>query len=255
MALIRHMLEYLINPFFLCVLSLGICIFLLYRRVFPVLTKVLLFSVFLVLIVMSTGWLPGYLTHRLESQYPVVNQIDTKIKWVVVLSGGQNQAEGMPANDLLTSASIKRLVEGIRLLSALPDGKLLLSGGGTAGEQPEALLLAQLTKWFSIAPEKIVIEPVSINTAEQARELVAIVHDQPFYLVTSAVHMSRSMALCQQQGLHPIAAPTDFTFFWSTDTWVKMVIPNPYNLAYTSIALHEILGKIWALGFKKSITP
>ncbi|WP_277619249.1 YdcF family protein [Legionella norrlandica] len=171
---------------------------------------------------------------------------------MVVLSGGQNQAEGMPANDLLTSASIKRLTEGIRLLRALPDAKLLLSGGGSAGEQPEALLLAQLAKWFSIPEEKIVLEINSVNTADQARELVAIVNKQPFYLVTSAIHMPRSMALCQQQGLHPIAAPTDFTFFWSTDTWVKMIIPNPYNLAYNSIAFHEILGKIWAFGIKRN---
>ncbi|HAU1320478.1 TPA: hypothetical protein F8R96_05925 [Legionella pneumophila] len=250
MALIRHLLEYLINPFFLCVLAIGICIFLLWRRLAPTVTRVLLFLVLIVLIAMSTGWLPSYLTYKLESRYSIVNQINPNVKWVVVLGGGQNIGEGMPANDLLTSASIKRLVEGVRLFKALPDAKLLLSGGGSTGEQPEALLLAELTKWFSIDPEKVVIETVSINTADQARELAAIVHDHPFYLVTSAVHMPRSMALCQQQGLHPIAAPTDFTFFWSTDTWVKMIIPNPYNLAYTSIALHEILGKIWALGFR-----
>ncbi|AMP88816.1 YdcF family protein [Legionella pneumophila] len=250
MALIRHLLEYLINPFFLCVLAIGIGIFLLWRQLAPTVTRVLLFLVLIVLLAMSTGWLPSYLTYQLESRYSIVNQINPNVKWVVVLGGGQNIGEGMPANDLLTSASIKRLVEGIRLFRALPDAKLLLSGGGSTGEQPEALLLAELTKWFSIDPQKVVIETVSINTADQARELAAIVHEQPFYLVTSAVHMPRSMALCQQQGLHPIAAPTDFTFFWSTDTWVKMIIPNPYNLAYASIALHEILGKIWALGFR-----
>ncbi|HAT8178530.1 TPA: hypothetical protein JA361_03435 [Legionella pneumophila] len=250
MALIRHLLEYLINPFFLCVFAIGICIFLLWRRLAPTVTRVLLFIVLIVLLAMSTGWLPSYLTYQLESRYSVVKQINPNVKWVVVLGGGQNTGEGMPANDLLTSASIKRLVEGVRLFRALPNAKLLLSGGGSTGEQGEALLLAELAKWFSIDSEKIVIETVSINTADQARELAAIVHDQPFYLVTSAIHMPRSMALCQQQGLHPIAAPTDFTFFWSTDTWVKMVIPNSYNLAYTSIALHEILGKIWALGFR-----
>ncbi|CZH55196.1 TPA: lpg2628 family Dot/Icm T4SS effector [Legionella pneumophila subsp. pneumophila] len=250
MAFIRHLLEYLLHPFFLCLLALGICIFLLYRRLSPAFTKVMLFVVLIVLLAMSTGWLPSYLTYQLESRYPIVKQVNPNVKWVVVLGGGQNIGEGMPANDLLTSASIKRLIEGVRLFRTLPDAKLLLSGGGSAGEQSEALLLTELTSWFAIDSEKVVIETASINTADQARELAAIVHDQPFYLVTSAIHMPRSMALCQQQGLHPIAAPTDFTFFWSTDTWVKLVIPNSYNLAYTSIALHEILGKIWVLGFR-----
>jgi len=195
----------------------------------------------------STGWLPGYLTYKLESQYPVVNQVDPGIQWIVVLSGGQNQWEGMPANALLTSASIKRLVEGVRLFKALPHAKLVLSGGSVVPEKSDASLLAQLSKWFSIPEKSIVLELKSINTADQARELVSIVHDQPFYLVTSAIHMSRSMALCQQQGLHPIAAPTDFTFFWSEDGFEKRVIPNAYNVTYFSIAMHELLGRMWAI--------
>ncbi|WP_275940998.1 YdcF family protein [Legionella antarctica] len=203
--------------------------------------------VFILLMVISTGWLPNYITNKLETQYPIVQQIDPRINWVVVLSGGQNPLEGMPANLRLSSASIKRLVEGVRLFRALPRAKLVLSGGGSTGEQPEALLLAQLAKWFSIPEQDVVLELKSINTADQARELVSIVHNQPFYLVTSAIHMPRSIALCRQQGLHPIAAPTDYTFFWSTSDKVKMIIPNAYNLSYFSIAMHEVLGRIWAV--------
>ncbi|MCL9683407.1 YdcF family protein [Legionella maioricensis] len=246
MAILRHLIEFMINPYFLCLLVLGLCIFFLWRRTYLVFVRIMLCLVFIFLMVISTGWLPRYITSKLETQYPIVQQIDPKIKWVVVLSGGQNQLEGMPANVRLSSASIKRLVEGVRIFRALPQAKLVLSGGGTSGEQPEALLLAQLAKWFSIPEQDVVLELKSINTADQARELVSIVHKQPFYLVTSAIHMPRSIALCQQQGLHPIAAPTDYTFFWSTEDKGKMIIPNTYNLSYFSIAMHEILGRIWA---------
>jgi len=36
------------------------------------------------------------------------------------------------------------------------------------------------------------------------------VGEKPFILITAAYHMPRSMALFKKQGLHPIAAPTNF---------------------------------------------
>ena len=246
MAIMRHIIELLVNPFLLCLLFLGLSTVFLWRKSHLVFVRITLCVVTLTLIIISTGWLPMYLTHRLEARYDIVNQVDPDIQWVVVLGGGQNQFDGMPANDALTSASIKRLVEGVRLFRALPKAKLVLSGGSSTEEQPEALLAAQLATWFSIPDKSIVLEAKSINTADQAREMASIVHNQPFYLVTSAIHMPRSMALFEQQGLHPIAAPTDFTFFWNSGNLEKMIIPNSYNLSYFSIAMHEILGRLWA---------
>jgi uncharacterized SAM-binding protein YcdF (DUF218 family) len=242
----RHVMELLVNPFFLCLFFLGLCTYWLWRRAHPGFVRVGLLLVFIGLLVISTGFLPRYMSYQLESQYPVINQVDPTIQWVVVLGGGQNQLEGMPENNLLTSASIKRLIEGVRLLGLLPQAQLVLSGGSYDAKQSEALLLGQLAKWFSIPENKVVLEYKSINTADQAREIVAIVHDHPFYLVTSAVHMPRAMVLFQKQGMHPIAAPTDFTYFWNLDSWEKRLIPNAYNLFYFSIAMHEILGRIWA---------
>ncbi|MBL7480504.1 YdcF family protein [Legionella bononiensis] len=249
MAVFRHLIELFINPFFLCFFLLGICTYLVWFRSYSQFVRRTLLLVFLTLTVISTGWLPRYMTYNLESQYTIVTKPDPDVRWVVVLSGGQTQAAGLPPNDLLSSASMKRLIEGVRLLRLLPEAKLVLSGGGSAGDQPEALLLAELARWFSIPDHKVVLETKSINTADQARELVSLVKNEPFYLVTSAVHMPRAMALCQKQGLHPIAAPTDFTFFWSTDSWGKLIIPNAYNLAYFSIGLHEVLGSLWAFKF------
>lgn len=255
MAIVRHLIELLVNPYFLCLFLLGLCTVFLWRHIYPVFVRVTLSLVFIFLLAISTGWLPRYVTNKLESQYPIVTQTDPTIKWVVVLGGGKSQSQGMPANDLLTTQSIKRLVEGVRLFRSLPLAKLVLSGGSfTAEQQPEAILSAQLAKWFSIPEQKMVLELNSNNTADQARELVSIVHDQPFYLVTSATHMPRAMALCQQQGLHPIAAPTDFTFSGGMDAWEKMIIPNAYNPYYFSIAMHEVLGRIWATVSKKCYT-
>jgi len=242
----RNLIELLVNPFFICLFLLGLCFWFAWRRIYGNFISTCLLSVLLLFLVISTGWLPKCLTELLERQYPVVTKLNPQIKWVVVLSGGQSQVKGMPANSLLHSASIKRLVEGVRLVKSLPQAHLLLSGGGYGGDQPEAMLLAELASWFAIPAQKVVLEKKSINTADQAKEIQNIVKNKPFYLVTSAIHMPRAMALFEQKGMHPIAAPTDFTFFWHDERWGKMFVPNTYNMSYLTIALHELLGRIWA---------
>lgn len=247
MELLRHSIELLVNPFFICLLILGIFSVFLCRGSYPRLLRIAIPTIFILLLIMSTGWVPRWLTRQLESQYPIIVSGHPAVKWIVVLSGGQSRVTGMPANDLLFGSSLKRLVEGVRLLRTIPAAKLVLSGGNTTGGTAEALVLNQVAGWFAIPEPQIVLEVQSTNTADQARELVALLHDQPFYLVTSAIHMPRAMVLFQQHGLHPIAAPTDFTFFWESDDLEKIWIPNTYNMSYFSIALHELLGKAWAL--------
>jgi uncharacterized SAM-binding protein YcdF (DUF218 family) len=249
MTAIKHILELMLNPFFLLCLLLLICILLLGNRTSRARDwgRGILVAIGCLLLLFSTGWIPLYITKHLEASYPVIQQVDPKVRWVVVLGGGhyENLSVDMPANDLLTGASIKRLIEGVRLLRQLPDARLVLSGGGELESLSEAVLLQQVSQWFSIPAKNIVLESNSLNTADQARSLVSMVHHEPFYLVTSAIHMPRSMLLCQQQGLHPIAAPTDFTFFWNDSNQAKIIVPNAYNFYYFTVAMHELLGRGW----------
>lgn len=245
MTAIRHSLELMLNPFFLLFLLL-LCSLLLVRKNKRAGRGLLALCLGIVLL-FSTGFIPRQLTSCLESSYPVVNKPNPNIKWVVVLGGGHFAIEGLSANNLLSGASIKRLVEGVRLFEQLPKGRLLLSGGGETKHYSEAVLLQQLSRWFAVPAEKITLEDRALNTEEQAKALVSFLHKEPFYLVTSAIHMPRSMFLCQQQGLNPIAAPTDYTLYWNDRNQTKMLIPNAVNFYYFNIAMHELLGRSWAL--------
>lgn len=245
MAIWRNTLELMLNPFFLGVVLLIFCIGLLVQSQSRSLVRKLLMLVVGLFIVIGTGWIPNYLTHYLEKQFPVIKEIDPTIHWVVVLSGGQAQVSGMPENALMSSASIKRLVEGVRLFRLLPNATLLLSGGGYLNEESEAYHLSELAQWFAIPKQNIVIETRSINTFDQIDAIRSIVKQRPFYLVTSAIHMPRAMSLCHELGLNPIAAPTDFTLFWNDERLGKMIIPNSYNMMYFTVALHELLGRVW----------
>jgi uncharacterized SAM-binding protein YcdF (DUF218 family) len=246
MLFLRHIMESLITPYFLMLVFFAFLLVKFYKKKCHRQLFWGFFLVFVLSIVFSTGSVSRALTHMLEDQYNIIDKPDASIQWIVVLSGGQAHSENQPANMLLSSASIERLVEGIRLYRLLPNAKLLLSGGGHNGEIAEASRLNALAKWFAIPESRIVLETVSTNTASQAKEIKKILLKEPFYLVTSAIHMRRAMLLCQAQGLNPIAAPSSYTGYWKNASWEKKYLPSAQNLINLNIVLHEIYGIGWS---------
>ncbi|MFA5960653.1 MAG: ElyC/SanA/YdcF family protein [Tatlockia sp.] len=246
MFVFRHLAEVLINPFFLVLLGFALCLAWLWSKGDSITLRLSFLMMLSLFLLFSSGWPVAQLTRHLEDKYPPVTQVNPAIQWVVVLSGGQSMVSNVPSNSLLYSASIKRLVEGTRLYRQLPHARLLLSGGGSAFETPEAAHLSEVASWFAIDKKDIVLETKSLNTIGEVLAIKAILQDAPFYLVTSAIHMPRAMKLCEAKGLHPIAAPTDFTFYWNDERFAKRYIPNAHNLFYLTIAMHEYLGRLWA---------
>lgn len=245
MLILRNILEILLNPFDLTMILLALFILLLWFKGNVLWIRLGLLFSFILLFIISLGLLPQRLTRFLEDSYPIVAHPSSEIHWVVVLSGGQAEVQDKPIHVQLYSASIKRLIEGIRLYKHLSNAKLLLSGGGYLSNTKEAVNLEKLASWFNIPKEDIVLETTSLNTYEEARAIKRIIKDNPFYLVTSAIHLPRSMFIFQSAGMRPLAAPTDFTYYWNDARWPKYYLPNPYNLFYLSIAMHEILGLAW----------
>jgi uncharacterized SAM-binding protein YcdF (DUF218 family) len=245
---LHHFLEVITYPFFISFLCLALSILWLLVRGDSYKVRFALVLSLSGLWLFSTGWLPSKMTYALEKQYNAVSQIDTKVRWVVVFGGGHYTAQtGMPAHGELAPVSLSRLIEGVRLYRHIPNAKLILSGGPSSTNKAEtdAAYLATVALWFNIPPSDIVLEPDSSNTADEAIAIKKLVGKEPFYLVTSAVHMPRSMALCRHQGLHPIAAPIGYSFYWNDPSWEKVVLPNYINLSHAGAAWHEILGLTW----------
>lgn len=248
---LKHTAEALLNPFFIALIAVVLALIFGWhvRKI-----RWLLGFFLLIMLVFSTGFLPRLLTQTLESIYPPITIVDVSVKQIVVLSGGQADGEDKPAEMRLYSASIKRLLTAIRLSHDLPQPALILSGGGYAQQTPEAKQLQTLALLCAVKPNRIVLETQSKNTAQQAKALKDRLGRTPFYLVTSAIHMPRSMLLLKRQGLNPIAVPTDFNYYWQDERWQKRWIPNAHNLYYTEIVLHEILGFIYASIWNKPQT-
>ena len=207
-----------------------------------------LLLVWVAFVICSTGWLAQMISNKLERQYPVVMTVNPTIHWVVVLGGGSLKDVSAPANYLLSSTSILRLLEGVRLYRQLPNSKLLLSGGNEThnAATSTAANMGKLVALFDIPETSIVLEPTPINTAEEVVAIKKRVHNQPFYLVTSAMHMPRAMALCHKKGLHPVAAPSNYPYSYDqAGSWKDKFIIDPFYWVYIKNVWHEVLGRIW----------
>lgn len=197
---------------------------------------------------LSFGAVSDLVLMPLEYKFPPLVKIENfhDVKWVVVLGGGHVSDHKIPITSQLTEASLVRLVEGIRIQKILPGSRLILSGGGAFDPVPTANGLANVANAIGMEKNDVVLESISKDTKDEAMLIQKIVGSERFFLVTSAYHMPRSMALFRKQGMNPIPAPTDH--------WVKerqkiepgVFFPNARSLRKAEMAFREYLGQVWA---------
>ena len=191
----------------------------------------------------------GYLILRpLESQYVPISSsnLNKEVRWIVVLGDGSRADKALTPEDRLGDASLKRLLEGVRLSRLLPQSRLVLSGGDYQGTSPDALIMQQVALDQGVPRDKIMLEAASWDTADQAKFLRDRLGQDPFYLVTSASHMTRAMRIFIRSGTQPIAAPTDFRAIWAPFQ-ITDFFPQPGTLANTERAFYEYLGLCWGM--------
>jgi len=184
----------------------------------------------------------------LERQYLPIQEtlLIREIKWVVVLGGGAKEGEHLTPENRLDESSLKRLLEGMRLCRHLPQTRLILSGGNFYGGTPVARVMQEAALKSGLSSSRLIIEESSRDTQDEVQLLKKTLGNDPFYLVTSASHMPRSMAMFKKSGAQPIPAPADFRAVWEP---LKVVdfFPQANALLDTERAFYEYLGLLWAL--------
>ncbi|HOF04851.1 MAG TPA: ElyC/SanA/YdcF family protein [Syntrophales bacterium] len=249
---ILFLMKKTVTPFFM---PLSIILVLLLSGLFilgknkkkPPAGKFLILTGTVLLALASYGFIVDPLITPLESRYPpLLNPEDIPrrqdVKFVVVLGGGSYPAGDLPLSSRLSPESLTRLLEGMRLYRLLPGTKLLLSGGAFLQDEPEAALLAKTALLMGAREEDLLREDKSLDTADQAREIAAMIGKSHFLLVTSAVHMPRSVTLFRRHGLDPVPAPTNFLAVKRTRLQPGSFFPNATSLRKLEATGHEYLG-------------
>ena len=201
------------------------------------------------LLLLGYGFVAGGLLASLERRYAPVADASAqagRVRWVVVLGGGSSADEGLPGVMRLSEGSLARLIEGIRLQRQLPGSRLLLSGASVFGSDADSETMRSLAVALGVDPAALALDPVSPDTETQAEVVRAQLGAEEFFLVTSASHMPRSMALFRKAGTNPIPAPTHFLAQRNQGLSPGDFFPGSGGLRQTEAAVYEYLGLAWA---------
>ncbi|UCH79938.1 MAG: YdcF family protein [Nitrospiraceae bacterium] len=128
----------------------------------------------------------------------------------------------------------------------IPGSKLLLSGGSGINGDSSAEVMAQVATSIGIDEQDIIMEARSRDTRDEALVIQSMAVDERFILVTSALHMPRSMALFRKLGMNPVPAPAGFLSTETISRGPSRFFPSSVNLRKVEFAVHEYLGILWA---------
>lgn len=214
--------------------------------------KILVLLGVMIFIFCSFGTTSDILIRPLENKYiPIdnnkfVSSLEQLPKVVVVLGGGHSSSQRLPITSQISSDSLTRLVEGIRIYRKIPGSKLLLSGGSVVDPVPEADVMAQIAMSLGVKEQDIIKESKSRDTKDQAMILSSMLDDDYFILVTSASHMPRTVALFRNLNMKPLPAPTMHLVNDRKYQTSDRFFPSSRNLYKSERAFHEYLGTAWA---------
>jgi len=230
MMLFLKILEMFLLPSVFVLVLILIGIILIFRKKRGKLGKILIILGILLYYLFSITPVADLIISPLEKQYqPVQKEELNKADKIVLLLGGKE-------SDVLRASEVLRLYN---LQSAI-----IISGRDPLSPKiEEAKEVKDFLVERGIPSENIILEDKSRTTKESAENLKNLVVEEPFFLVTSAYHMPRSMESFQKMGANPIAAPADFKIKESYD--ILDFFPNAENLRNSDIALHEYFGILW----------
>ncbi|MFQ4137185.1 YdcF family protein [Nodosilinea sp. PGN35] len=216
------------------------------------------------LLVSSNSWVATAVVRSLEWRYrDTVNLPEAE---AIVVLGGAIKPQFPPRPWIDVAEEGDRVLHGARLYLEGKAPLLVLSGGritwGQGQSRSEAADMAELAEAMGVPPSAIVLEPDALNTFENAaytQVLLANLGIERILLVTSAMHMPRSLAIFRKQGFDAIPAPTDFRVAGdpadpTRTTWQGRtlgLVPQTDNLHKFTRALKEYigLGIYWARGW------
>jgi uncharacterized SAM-binding protein YcdF (DUF218 family) len=154
-----------------------------------------------------------------------------------VLTGYAADDPDMPLTGRLHYASAFRVMMALELHRQCSACDIIVSG-----EPTTATIMGEALVSLGLPRERLVLETASKNTAASAANLRPMLLE-PFFLITSAGHLRRSIAVLEAQGLEPIAVPTDYQ---GPKDWRNAELrPSPQSLFASDLAMHEYIGWVW----------
>ena len=238
---------------FACICCI-IALFLLWKR--PRLAAFCIGLALFVLLFSSNAWISRFLVSSLEWQNIPSGELPTAE--AIVVLGGATKSAYEPRKTADLSEAGDRILYAAQLYRQEKAPLIIASGGRidwAGGGIPESEDIAKLLTFMGVDPKDIIQDPDSLNTYQNTVNVKKILLERNIdrvLLVTSAMHMPRSLAIFKQQGIQAIAAPTDFlvtkgeldAIGKTPKSAILHLLPDSKNLENFTIAMKEYIGMI-----------
>lgn len=241
-------------PLGLACVSLVVALVTLWKR--PRTAAIAIAFALILLLFCSNAWIAKSLVRSLKWQNLPLAQIP-EAEAIVVL-GGATKSAFPPRTTVDLSESGDRVIYAAQLYRQKRAPIIILSGGRIdwrgKGSSESADMATILTS-IAIPSEAIIQEPDSLNTYQNAVNVRKILESRGInqvLLVTSAMHMPRSLQIFQRQGINAIPAPTDFLVSegelqelgGTPKAAILNLLPDTDNLHQFTSALKEYIGSL-----------
>ena len=231
---------------------LAIISYLLMRRGWRNIGRMLFIFAFVMLYLCSTPALSTWLIMNWENRYESANPGEKK-ETAVILGGmfDLDPRAEVWGHEYQALDAVDRVLEGIQLKREGMVQKLLLTAGKspfTPGQPSEAEIIRRFIRQYSQIPDSVlIIEDRAINTEQNAFLSASIMEQRNLskdvYLVTSALHMPRAVYVFEKAGFNVHPHPTDFQSLSELSLSSGFVwIPNASALQYSTKVIREMLG-------------
>lgn len=204
-----------------------------------------------ILFLLSTKPMSEWLVYSLECQHQMPSdEALSTLDIMVILGGGMYPQKGLRMWSELSGPAYSRLCNGVRIFKQSSAGTLALSGGGPKdGIESEAEVMKALAMELGVPESRMITETKSRNTMENAVKLAEFLSSakaRRIGLVTSALHMPRSVKVFREKFPNDTIVPVPVNYLYSLD-WrnPRCYIPLADTLAKSHDAIHEWIGMVW----------
>ena len=188
--------------------------------------------------IITGGYLENEYPYRPPSQYPVAEAI-------VVFGGStaNNRNNWFEPYDKTKRHARIDTADDLYFLNKAP--LIILSGAALEGNVSEAYGMAFQLRNRGIPKESLIIENQSTTTRENGVYVKQLLDQHQIHsvlLVTSSLHMPRSMAVMHKLGVNPIPAPNPPQIVVTLGSGLNPYLPNARALEASRSIIKEYLG-------------
>jgi len=178
---------------------------------------------------------------------------------LIVLDSGTELVQGWDEQFTpLNLSAAARVLEAWRVFNRLSPAWIISTHGVSSehdAHQPRGVNMRDALVQLGVPATRIVVQTGGLNTHEEAVLVVPIVralHMEHVVLVTSGVHMRRSIGAFRAQGM--LAIPAIAPDPRSGRDWPQWIRPTREGLEYSSEVAHELAGipYYWVRGWWRS---